>query len=110
MVKKAQEKTKNNFKNNAHEIVDYINQNSPQNAEKFKIELAKKLIEIRNNPQGFPPEPYLQTKNNLYRFALVMKSWKIIFKSTNKLLVFLGIIHTARNPNEINNLRTNSYL
>jgi len=109
MVKKHKVKSKNQFKNDGREIADFIRKESPQNAAKFSSEVVKKLKKIKQNPQAFPPEPYLPTKNNLYRFAIVMKSWKIIYKVSDKLLVFLGIIHTSRHPREIKKLRTRNY-
>ncbi len=109
MVRKRKVKSKKQFDKQGREIANYIRQNSEQNSIKFVAEANEMLDNIKANPKGFPPEPYLPTKKNLYRFALVMKSWKIIFKVSNNLLVFLGIIHTARNPNEIKKLRTNNY-
>jgi plasmid stabilization system protein ParE len=109
MVKKRIDKSKKQFAIHGQEIVNYLREQSPQNAEKFKEELSSTLIKIKKSPKAYPPEPYLPTKNNLYRFALVMKSWKIIFKITGTLLVFLGIIHTARHPKEIKKLRTRNY-
>ncbi len=91
------------------EIYDYIIKNSPQNAKKFAEQLDVQIEKIKQSPKAFPAEYYLQTKNNLYRFALVMKRWKIIYKVTNELLVFLGIIHTAQHPREIKKLRTSNY-
>ncbi len=94
------------FDKQSREIFNYIYQNSEQNAQKFKYEIINIITKIQKEPYAFPPEPYLQTKQNLYRFAILMKKWKIIFKATNKLLIFIGIIHTARNPMEIKKLRT----
>ena len=102
-------KSKKHFLKDGNEIVNYIKNNSSQNAEKYKNELRRQLILIKENPKIFPSEYYLPTKNNLYRFAIVMKHWKIIYKVTNKQLIFLGIIHTARHPKEIKKLRTNNY-
>ena len=109
MVRKRKVKSKKRFKIDGRKIVDYIKNNSPKNAEKFKSEITNQLIKIKQNPKGYPSEPYLQTINNLYRFALVMKSWKIVFKVTNELLIFIGIIHTAQHPKEIKKLRTSNY-
>ena len=109
MVIKREIKVKQQFDLHGREIAAYIRQCSPQNAEKFVKEVDRVTDEIVANPKGFPSEPYLPTNNNLYRFALVMKSWKIIFKVTNELLIFIGIIHTARHPKNIENLRTNNY-
>lgn len=102
-------KVKKQFDWHGREIAEYIRQNSPQNADKFVKQVDIAMSEIITIPTAYPPEPNLPTNNNLYRFALVMKSWKIIFKVTNELLIFLGIIHAARHSKEITNLRTNNY-
>ncbi len=91
------------------EIHSYIIGNSPQNAEKFKQELKQKIKDVENNPKAYPPEDIANSKTTMYRFVIVMKKWKLIFKVTTKLLIFLGIIHTSRNPNEIKKLRTTKY-
>ena len=100
---------KRQFDAHGREIAKFINQNSVQNATKFIKELDILMSKIEQNPTAFPNEPYLPTKSNFYRFAIVMKSWKIIFKLSSKLLVFLGIIHTSRHPKEIKKLRTRNY-
>jgi len=87
----------------------YIKENSTQNAQDFAKETDLSIEKIKNHPTAYPPEPFLPTKNNWYRFTLVMKSWKLIFKITNDSLIFLGIIHTSRHPREIKKLRTNIY-
>ena len=92
----------------AEEIYNYIKGNSIQNAESFRSELIKEIEKIEANPEAFPPEVYLNSRQIHYRFSLVMKSWKLIFKLTNKLLIILGLIHTSRNPKEIGKLRSRS--
>ena len=91
----------------AEEIYEYIKLNSLQNAEKFKIELLKQIDIVEANPTANPPEKLLNAKKTLYRFKIVMKSWKLIFKVTNTLLIFLGIVPTSRHPKEVQKLRTN---
>ena len=109
MVMKRETKIKKQFDTQGREIAEYIRQNSEQNVQRFISEVDKLIDKIEENPKAFPSELYLPTNNNLYRFSIVMKSWKIIFKVTNKLLIFLGIIHTARHTKEIKKLRTNNY-
>jgi plasmid stabilization system protein ParE len=91
------------------EIYEYIKENSPQNAEKFKQEVKNKIQEVESHPTAYPPENIANSKKQIYRFTLVMKSWKLVFKVTQELLIFLGIIHTSRHPNEIKKLKTNKY-
>ena len=96
----------NRFEKQGHNIVKYIRIKSPQNAEKFKRQILLQIEAIKQNPKLFPKEKYLYTKRGLYRFSLVMKSWKIIYKVTNSKIIFLGIIHTAQHPSKIKKLRT----
>ncbi len=109
MVKKLIVTAKQRFRVDGREIAEYIRQDSTQNALKFNQELTKVLIKIKNHPTASPPEPFLPTKQNWYRFSVVMKSWKVIFKVTKSKLIFLGIIHTSRHPREIKKLRTINY-
>jgi hypothetical protein len=109
MALKRKTRIKQQFDEHGREIAKFISKDSKQNAEKFVNEVDILTDKIEKCPTAFPPEPYLPTKRNIYRFALVMKSWKIIFKVTNSLLVFLGIIYTGRHPKEIKKLRTKNY-
>ena len=95
--------------NEAENIYEYIKSDSPQNAEKFKQELQKKIEKVEANPTAHSPENLLNNKRKLYRYTLLMKSWKLIFKVTKELLVFLGIVHIKRHPNQTQKLRTNKY-
>jgi hypothetical protein len=108
MVKRKEVFT-NLFDNNFDEIFNFIEKNSSQNALKFVALVDNEISNILNYPKAYPPEPYLYTVGNLYRFAKVMKSWKIIFKVTQNVLVFLAIIHKSQNPKEIKRLRTSDY-
>ncbi len=93
----------------AEEIYEYIKTDSPQNAEKFRQEFLKSVEKVENNPEIYPPENELNAKRILYRFILVMKSWKLVYKVTQRVLIFVGIVHTSRHPKEIKKLRTTNY-
>ena len=98
-----------NFEKQAEEQYDYIYTNSPQNANKFADGISLIIKKIYEHPKAYPPEPNIPSKQNMYRFKLYMKSWKIIFKVTNNLLIILGIINTKQHSREIKKLRTNNY-
>ncbi len=93
------------FENNFNEIFSYLQNVSPQSALKFAKTTDLQIEAIKQNPKLFPSEKFLYTKQGLYRFAVVMKSWKIIYKITKSKLIFLGIIHTAQHPNKIKKMR-----
>jgi toxin ParE1/3/4 len=92
----------------AEAIYEYIKENSPQNAEKFKEELLNQIDKVESNPEGYPSESFLNTTKILYRFTLILKKWKLIFKVSKDLLIFIGIIHTSRNPQEIQKLKNDN--
>ena len=64
----------------AEKIFDYIKLNSPKNADKFRKELLKQINEVEVYPTAYSPEKLLNQKLVLYRFAVIMKSWKLIFR------------------------------
>jgi len=109
MEKKHKSIVTNNFEEQGHQIYNYIQEDSPQSADKMSDELKLLIQKIQQNPEAYPVERFLLTKRRLYRFALLMKKWKVIYKVTSKLVVFLGIIHTAQHPKEIKKLRTTKY-
>ena len=76
---------------------------------KYADGILPTIKKISEHPKAYPPEPNIPTKQNLYRFKLYMKSWKVVFKATKNLLVILGIVNTKRYPREIKKLRTNKY-
>ncbi len=105
-MKKRKEVFLPDFDKHFDENFVFLKRRSPQNAMIFAEKVDKKIEAIKQNPKLFPTEKYLYTKRSLYRFSLVMKSWKIIYKVTNSKIIFLGIIHTAQHPSKIKKLRT----
>lgn len=93
----------------AEEIFNFIKPDSPQNAQKFRVEFLSSVNKVAEHPDAYPPEKDLNNKIILYRFILVMKKWKLIYKVTKNIIIFVGIVHTSRHPNEIKKLRTKNY-
>jgi len=93
------------FEQHFDDTIKYLKERSPKTAKEFVEELKIRLNKIESHPTANPPELSLPSKQNWFRFAIVKTKWKIVFKVTNKLLVFLGIIHTSRHPREIKKLR-----
>ena len=94
---------------NADKIYEDIKYNSPQSANKFKYELLKQIDKVEKYPEAYTPENFLNKKRIIYRYIIVMKSWKLIFKVTKELIVFLSIVHTRQHPDNIQKLQTNKY-
>ena len=98
-----------NFEKQAESQYGYIYNNSPQNADKFADGILPAIIKISKHPQAYSQETIISTTKNIYRFMLYMKSWKIIYKVTSKLIVILGIVSVKQHPKAIEKLRTNEY-
>ena len=100
---------KKEFEEDFEYVYSSISENSDQNAKKFAQNVKKQIEWVIKNPTAGTIETQIHCKQNWYRFKTVMKSWKIIYKVTKSMLVFLGIIHVKRHPNEMKKLRTNNY-
>jgi len=66
--------------------------------------VRKKVLEITellgDNPNLGPIEPALTHKNAEYRFLLVW-SYKIIYRTTEKKAIISRVFHTSRNPKKL---------
>jgi plasmid stabilization system protein ParE len=93
------------FEEEFEEIYTYIFENSEQNARKFAGEIKLKIEWIIQNPSAGTIETKIYSKQNWYRFKILMKSWKIVYKVTENTLVFLSIIHVKRHSDEFEKLR-----
>ena len=100
---------KSTFQESVDDIIDYIENDSVQNARHFSIGLKKEVKYILQSPTANSPERYLPTKRNWYRRRIYKKRYKIIYKVLKKKLVFLKVVHGARHPDEIAKLRTSNY-
>ena len=100
---------KKDFEDDFEQVHSFINENSEQNARKFAQDVKTKIERIIQHPSSGTIESQIHSKQNWYRFKTVMKSWKIVYKVTKSMLVFLGIIHVKRHPDEIKKLRTSNY-
>ena len=95
---------KKEFEEDIDEIYNYIFRNSEQNARKFSDEVKSIILWIIKNPTAGNLETKIYSKNNWYRYKIVMKSWKIIYKLTKTTITFLRIIHVKRNSEKLQNL------
>ena len=96
---------KKEFEEEFNKIYALISENSTQNAQKFASELKFEIEWIIKYPIAGTIEKRIYSKQNWYRFKIIMKSWKIIYKVTNTTLVFLSIIHVKKHPREFYKLK-----
>ncbi len=79
--------------------MEYIRENSYQNALVFEKEIVEKLYQICENPEAFPILRKIKTKHQ-YRFAIFKKSYEVYYHIDLKSskIYFLDICHVKRNP------------
>ncbi len=109
MSEKRRVLIKKEFDKSFERIFRHINENSEQNAKKFVKEVEEKMKWIMKNPTAGTPEIKIYSKKKWYRFKIVMKSWKIVYKVTKSLLIFLKILHMKQDAKDLKKLRTKNY-
>ena len=78
---------------------DYIEQDSPLNAEKMQERLAVKLIAIGKDPMISPPDKYKSMNDGSYRaFTLSRYRIRIAYRVGKKEVLILRVRHTSRRP------------
>ena len=90
---------KDSFFLTIQEIYFYIKEDSPQNANKFKLEVKKQIEKIKRNPYS-----YFENKEGNFRYSHFFKTFKVIYKIEMKAIVFLGVLHDKRDSKAIYNL------
>lgn len=93
------------FDNSLLETYEYLKQDSPLFAERFKDDLLKQMEKIIHHPFAYPKEDLIPGQNGIYRFSVFKKNWKIIFKVTNSILIFLKLFHVKQNPKKIKEVK-----
>lgn len=97
------------FREQAKEIFNYINKESPQNAEKFTNELVEEINKIERTPTDYPPVRNFPNTTNRYRYKIFMKSFKIVYKVLKHVLIFAGLLHVSQGLGAYKNLRKRKY-
>jgi plasmid stabilization system protein ParE len=78
---------------------DYIEQDSPLNAQKMYERLAAKLIAIGKDPLINPPDKYKTMNDGSYRvFTLSRYRIRVAYKVGKKEIVILRVRHTSMMP------------
>jgi plasmid stabilization system protein ParE len=81
-------------------IVAYIRQDSPAAAQKVKQALLRLAANLKQLPDRFSTEPYLEGRAGNYR-SVSKWQYKIIYRVTEQDVYILDIFHTSKNPIEI---------
>lgn len=96
---------KANFTESTKGILEYIRQNSYQNALLFEKEIVEKIYQICENPESYPILRKIKTKRQ-YRFAVFKKSYEIFYHIDydDTKISILDICHVKRNPKSLKEL------
>jgi plasmid stabilization system protein ParE len=106
MAKKDREvKVHPEFDKSLDETFQYLKQDSPQFATKFKDELIEQMERIIQHPLAYPKEEAIPGKKGIYRYSVFKKSWKIIYKVLDSSLIFLKLFHVKQNPKRIHEVK-----
>lgn len=81
-------------------IVEYIKEGSPSAAQKVKKELLKIANSLKDKPNRFSQEPYLEDREGNYH-SVNKWYYKIIYKVTESEVHILDVFHTSQNPDKI---------
>lgn len=85
-------------------ITQYIKEESPATAKRVRKELLKLTASLKEMPERFSSEPYLENKGNEYR-SIAKWSYKVIYKVDENEIRILEIVHTSRNTTVIEEIK-----
>ena len=77
--------------------IQFIKQDSPQNAEKVKSEITEAVSELAHHPTRYPADKYRNDKDGSYR-AFELYKYRISYHISDTEIRIVRIRHTAQNP------------
>ncbi|MGN6617182.1 MAG: type II toxin-antitoxin system RelE/ParE family toxin [Ilyomonas sp.] len=85
-------------KQKLREIISYIKNDSPQNAQKVKNDILEEISNIPYHPEKFPPDKYkLHNQNNAYR-AFELHRIRVSYFLEDDEVMIIRIRHTKQEP------------
>ena len=79
--------------------IDYISNDSIQNAEKVRMKILKKIESLSLYPEIYSADKYKINNDGSYR-AFELYHYRIAYRVTNKEIRILRIRHTSREPKQ----------
>lgn len=76
---------------------NYIDQDSPQNAEKIIAEIIDLTISLQAHPEAYPRDKYKKNNNGNYR-AFEVYHYRISYSIVNDDIHILRMRHTSMSP------------
>ena len=87
------EAAKNSFK----AAIRYIREDSVKNAEKVKKELLKKINSLKDNPDKYPLDKFMNNNDGTFR-AFELHHYRVRYAITIGEIVIIQIRHTSMLP------------
>lgn len=81
------------------DAINYIAEESIQNAEKVRIDILEKIGNIIHTPEAYSIDKYKANNNGSYR-AFELHRYRITYRITEKEIRILRIRHTSREPKD----------
>ena len=77
--------------------IEYINNDSPQNAKKVKEDIFTTVNKLLTHPDFFAPDKYKLNNDGSFR-SFEIHSYRISYRSLKNEIRIIRIRHTKRNP------------
>lgn len=88
---------KASFVNRLENQIDYIAQDSPSAARKFRKELINRIKDIPKNPFSFRKSIYFNDKSIR---DLIYKGYTVVFRINNEIIEVFGFVKFQQNPTD----------
>ena len=85
--------------------MEFLSENQPKYADKFITILPDTMENIASNPYHYPVEPLLRNDEENYRYSKFLKFWKILFKVSKEVVLFLNIFHIKQDSKRIEKIK-----
>lgn len=85
------------FRDHFKEIYEFLKVNSYQSSQKFQKDIVDVVQDICERPTFHSVARISQTKK-IFRYARIMKSYKVYFYVETERIIILDILHERRNP------------
>ena len=82
-------------------IINYIANDSPQNAKKILTKFKKTVSTLKNLPDRGRVVPELKAQGDFRYHELILSPWRIIYRISKETVYILAVIDTRQNVEDI---------
>ena len=84
---------------NFEAAVRFIRSDSPKNAEKFAVEILKKIEELSSDPARYPPDKFKRNNDGSYR-AFEIHHYRVAYRISPSEIRVIRFRHTSLEPSD----------